>query len=39
MLAEEKGEEGRGEESIAILCFQATDEEGQKSPHIRELLK
>lgn len=39
MLAEEKGEREREEESIAIICFQATDEEGQKSPHIRKLLK
>lgn len=30
---------GRKEEAIAIICFQATDEEGQKSPHIRKLLK
>lgn len=32
--------EGEGEEeSIAIVCFQATDEERQKSPNIRKLLK
>lgn len=32
--------EGKGEEeSIAIVCSQATDEEGQKSPNIRKLLK
>jgi len=30
---------GKEEGGIAIVCFQAMDEEGQKSPHIRKQLK
>lgn len=30
---------GREEKGIAVVCFQATNEERQRSPHIRKLLK